>query len=218
MPYVIFGHSHLLSDIFEIVHQNGDRVRSVVQNVPEEPSNRLSVAQRLALLSYKVELQHLNGFSPDDDDKYVIGFTGQQMESLVNHLDERFGGIGFDPIVHPTAIVADNVDIHDGAIINAGAIIAPNAEIGKHCFINRGATIGHDAEIGAYSFVSPGANVAGHVKIGRNVMVGTGANIIPDKVIGESAIIGAGAVVITDVEPRSLMVGVPAKRKDAPER
>jgi len=215
MPYVIMGHSHLLSDIIEIIHQNGEKVRSIVQNVAEELSNRLTVAQRLALLPYRIELQHLNGFAPAENDKFIIGFTRKQMTTLITHLKSRFHGITFDSIIHPAAIIASNVEIQEGCIINAGAIIAPNVVIEKHCFVNRGATIGHDSVIGAYSFISPGCHITGHVKIREDVMVGTGASIIPGVEIGESSTIGAGAVVIDDVPPFSLMVGVPAKRKNA---
>lgn len=48
--------------------------------------------------------------------------------------------------------------------------------------------------------------------------VGTNATILPGVTIGKGAIVGAGAVVIEDVEPFSVVVGVPAKfvhwRKD----
>jgi acetyltransferase-like isoleucine patch superfamily enzyme len=45
--------------------------------------------------------------------------------------------------------------------------------------------------------------------------VGIGATVIERLVIGDGAFIGAGAVVTGDVEPRVLMVGIPAKFKKA---
>jgi len=54
------------------------------------------------------------------------------------------------------------------------------------------------------SFVAP-------TIIGRNAWVGVNVTILPGVTIGEKAIIAAGSVVTTDVPPRTLAAGVPAK-------
>jgi len=51
----------------------------------------------------------------------------------------------------------------------------------------------------------------GPVVIKRNAYIGSGAIILPGVTVGESAIVGAGAVVVSDVPPRTIVVGVPAK-------
>jgi len=51
----------------------------------------------------------------------------------------------------------------------------------------------------------------GPVVIKRNAYIGSGAIILPGVTVGESAIVGAGAVVASDVLPRTIVVGVPAK-------
>lgn len=48
------------------------------------------------------------------------------------------------------------------------------------------------------------------ITIGNDVWIGTGVVILPGVNIGDGAIIGAGAVVTKDVEPYSIMGGVPA--------
>lgn len=45
----------------------------------------------------------------------------------------------------------------------------------------------------------------------RNAYIGSGAVILPGVTVGESAIVGAGAVVVSDIPPRTIAVGVPAK-------
>ncbi len=47
--------------------------------------------------------------------------------------------------------------------------------------------------------------------IGHDVWIGHNAIIMPNVQIGNGAIIGSGAVVTHDVEPYSVVVGVPAK-------
>jgi acetyltransferase-like isoleucine patch superfamily enzyme len=49
------------------------------------------------------------------------------------------------------------------------------------------------------------------VHIGAWADIGTNATILPGVTIGKGAIVGAGAVVVSDVEPFSVVAGVPAK-------
>jgi phosphonate metabolism protein (transferase hexapeptide repeat family) len=50
------------------------------------------------------------------------------------------------------------------------------------------------------------------VIIGHDVWIGHGAIIMPGILVGHGAVIAAGAVVTKDVEPYSIVAGVPAKR------
>ena len=50
------------------------------------------------------------------------------------------------------------------------------------------------------------------VTIGHDVWVGHNSTIMPGVTIGNGAVVGAGAVVTKDVEPYSVVVGVPARK------
>lgn len=50
-----------------------------------------------------------------------------------------------------------------------------------------------------------------HVTIGNDVWIGHGVTVLPGVTIGDGAAIGSGAVVTKDVEPFSIVVGVPGK-------
>lgn len=78
-----------------------------------------------------------------------------------------------------------------------GICIAEKAQIGRNCTINQNVTIGFKD--------------AGFPKIGDNVQIFTGATIIGDVTVGDYAVIGANSVVLHDVEPTSVVAGVPAK-------
>jgi serine O-acetyltransferase len=54
-------------------------------------------------------------------------------------------------------------------------------------------------------------NLKRHPTLGDGVIVGSGAQILGPIIVGEHARIGANAVVTRDVEPRTTMVGIPAK-------
>ena len=49
------------------------------------------------------------------------------------------------------------------------------------------------------------------VVLKRNCWIGAGATILPGVTVGENAIVGAGAVVTKDVDPNTVVGGIPAK-------
>ena len=57
------------------------------------------------------------------------------------------------------------------------------------------------------------------IHIGKNVWIGANAVVLPGVSIGDGAVIGAGAVVTKNVEPNTVVGGVPAKviRRLSPE-
>jgi carbonic anhydrase/acetyltransferase-like protein (isoleucine patch superfamily) len=123
----------------------------------------------------------------------------------------------------------------------AAAFVAPNATVMGHVTLGEQSSIWYGAvvrgdveriEIGAFSNVQDGAIIHGdpgiatvigdYVTIGHRAvihsalieegcLIGMGAIVLDGVRIGAGSIIGAGAVVTKDVEPRSMMVGVPAK-------
>lgn len=53
--------------------------------------------------------------------------------------------------------------------------------------------------------------VAG-ITLKRNCYIGAGAIILPGVIVGENAVVAAGAVVTKDVEPYTLVGGIPARK------
>jgi len=54
---------------------------------------------------------------------------------------------------------------------------------------------------------------SGVIRVGKKAWIGAGVIVLADSVIGEGAIVAAGSVVRGDVEPHTLVAGVPAKFK-----
>lgn len=115
-------------------------------------------------------------------------------------------------LVHPNAVIGENVVLGKGTVVMAGAVINPCVKIGDGCIINTCASVDHDCDIGDFAHVSVGAHIAGTVTIGENTCIGAGATIINNVNICGSCMIGAGAVVVKDITESGAYVGVPAKR------
>lgn len=104
-----------------------------------------------------------------------------------------------------------------------------NITVGRDVFINAcchfqdhgGVTIGDGCQIGhnvVFATLNHGFSPEDRqntypapIVLGRNVWVGSNATILQGVTIGDNAVIAAGAVVTKDVEPATIVGGVPAK-------
>lgn len=104
-----------------------------------------------------------------------------------------------------------------------------SVKIGNNCHINHevfidgraGVTIGNNTSISHYVKIVTGSHDIysqnfspkfSPVIIGNNVWIGIGAIILPGVCIGDGAVVAAGAVVTHNVEPYSVVAGVPARK------
>jgi UDP-perosamine 4-acetyltransferase len=100
---------------------------------------------------------------------------------------------------HPSAIVAGDVELGEGAQIMAGAILQPGVRLGVNCIVNTGVRLDHDCWIGDHVHIAPGAVLSGTVAVGDGCHLGTGAVVIQNIRIGAEAMIAAGAIITRDV-------------------
>src|SRR3989338_4701035 len=133
-------------------------------------------------------------------------------------------------------IAGNNTYLHNVSLGNYSYLsdygCARDCTIGKYCSIGRNVTIGlgkHPSEkfvsthpafffdvnqkMFTYAdnkYVQEFKQIA-KVTIGNDVWIGDGALIMGGISIGDGAIVGAGAVVVKDVEPYSIVGGVPAR-------
>lgn len=122
--------------------------------------------------------------------------------------------------IEPGAIIRNEVDISDDAIILMGAIINKGAKIGSRTMIDMNAVIGSGTKIGKNCHIGAGAVIAGIMEpksknpviIEDNCFIGANAVILEGVTVKKNAIVGALSVVNKDVEENTTVVGVPAKR------
>lgn len=120
-------------------------------------------------------------------------------------------GYHFVTVLHPTAILASDVFLGEGAQVMAGAIIQPGSRLGENVIVNTGAVVDHDCNIGAHVHIAPGVVLSGEVSVGEGSHIGTGARVIQRIKIGAGTVVGAGAAVLNNVQSGSMVAGVPAR-------
>lgn len=115
-------------------------------------------------------------------------------------------------LIHPNAVVAEDVSIGTGTVVMAGSVINSGTKIGKSCIINTCSSVDHDCRIGDFVHIAVGSHVAGTVEVGNRTWIGAGTVIINNIKIICDCMIGAGSVVVKNINEAGTYIGVPARR------
>jgi len=123
--------------------------------------------------------------------------------------------------------IDDNSKIGAFVEIQKGAFIGKNCKISSHSFICEGVHIEDNVFIGhgvmfTNDLFPRATNTDGtqqteadwkviETRVKKGASIGSNATILCGITIGENALVGAGSVVTKDVEPNTVVAGVPAK-------
>lgn len=104
-----------------------------------------------------------------------------------------------------------NIHVGENVFINACCHFQDHGGVtlGDGCLIGHNvvfATLNHRLEP-----TSRGITYPAPIKLGKNVWIGSNSTILQGVTIGDNAVVAAGAVVTRNVEPGSIVGGVPAR-------
>ena len=121
--------------------------------------------------------------------------------------------------IEPGAVIRDLVEIGDNCVIMMGAVLNIGAVIGKKTMIDMNVVVGGRAVVGDNCHIGAGSVLAGVIEppsadpviIEDDVLLGANVVVLEGVKVGRGAVVAAGSVVVKDVEPFTVVAGVPAK-------
>lgn len=202
-----------------------------IGNAPKKTPVKVFIKGDLTSLRFPKEIENYTEdrsgviFGDWDQVKKFLDDNKQNIKSYHVENDARNSAVPlldlkkFNARIEPGAIIRDQVEIGDNAVIMMGAIINIGAEIGADSMIDMGAVLGGRAIVGKHCHIGAGTVLAGviepasakPVQIDDNVLIGANAVVIEGVHVGEGAVVAAGAIVTHDVAPHTMVAGVPAK-------
>ncbi|MBO8178707.1 MAG: 2,3,4,5-tetrahydropyridine-2,6-dicarboxylate N-acetyltransferase [Bacillus sp. (in: Bacteria)] len=159
------------------------------------------------------DIQQVLEVHKDKIEDYVI--ENDRRNSAIPLLDMK----GIKARIEPGAIIRDQVEIGDNAVIMMGAVINIGSVVGEGTMIDMNAVLGGRATVGKNCHIGAGAVLAGVIEppsakpvvVEDDVVIGANAVILEGVTVGKGAVVAAGAVVIEDVPPYTVVAGTPAK-------
>lgn len=202
-----------------------------IGNAPKKTPVKVFIKGNLSQIAFPKEIENFT-----EDHAGVIFGDWQDVEKFLKNNNDKISAYHiennarnsavplldlkkFNARIEPGALIRDQVEIGDNAVIMMGAIINIGAEIGADSMIDMGAVLGGRAIVGKHCHIGAGTVLAGviepasakPVRIDDNVLIGANAVVIEGVHVGEGAVVAAGAIVTHDVAPHTMVAGVPAK-------
>lgn len=121
--------------------------------------------------------------------------------------------------IEPGAIIRDQVEIGDNAVIMMGASINIGSVIGEGTMIDMNVVLGGRATVGKNCHIGAGTVLAGVIEppsakpvvVEDDVVIGANAVVLEGVTVSKGAVVAAGAIVIDDVPPYTVVAGTPAR-------
>lgn len=122
--------------------------------------------------------------------------------------------------IEPGAIIRDQVEIGNNAVIMMGAVINIGSVIGEGTMIDMNVVLGGRATVGKNCHIGAGTVLAGVIEppsakpvvVEDDVVIGANAVVLEGITVGKGSVVAAGAVVIDDVPPYTVVAGTPARK------
>jgi len=154
-------------------------------------------------------LASVDAYEPAENDLFLcaIGEPAQrrQYTELMKTKGARFG-----TLIHPTAVIGDNVTLGEGVMIGPHAVLTSDMVFGDSVYLGPHGCCSHDNRIGAWCQISGHCVLGGCVTVGEASFFGIGALVVPGVRIGKNAFIGAGSNVLKNVRDGVKVFGNPA--------
>ena len=143
---------------------------------------------------------------------YIVAIGDNYQRFLaVQRIEKAHPSLNLFTTIHPSAIIASDVEIDRGTVIMPRVTVISGCKIGKGCILNTASSLDHDSIMKDWSSIAPGTITGGNVEIGMRSSLGLGSNLIHKIKIGDDTVIGAGSLVLKNILDRVVAYGNPCK-------
>ena len=173
---------------------------AILSSIPTE------IGIRLRYIAYKPLFKKTNGVFRIDSGVTILGFENIVLGSNSNFMKNSYIYANDNGIL----IIGDNFSINSNSQIGAAygkMVIGNNCMIAPNCVLRAS---NHTFDSVDIPILKQG-HTYGEILIDDDVWIGSNSVITANVKIGKGSVIGAGSVVTKDVEPYSVVGGVPAK-------
>ncbi|KAB7669318.1 2,3,4,5-tetrahydropyridine-2,6-dicarboxylate N-acetyltransferase [Bacillus sp. B1-b2] len=210
---------------------DANEIISFIQNSTKSTPVKVYVKGDLESVTFGDNIQtFLSGnsgvvFGEWDEIKEVLASNKDKISDYVLENDRRNSAIplldmkNIKARIEPGAVIRDQVEIGDNAVIMMGAVINIGAVIGEGTMIDMGVIMGGRATVGKNCHIGAGAVLAGVIEppsakpvvIEDDVLIGANAVVVEGVTVGKGSVVAAGAIVLEDVPANTLVAGAPAR-------
>lgn len=134
-----------------------------------------------------------------------IGYTkmGDVKEKLFRLLTDR--GYQFVNFIHPTAIIAEDVELGTGNNILEGVILEAGVKLSDGNLLFGGTMIAHDTIVGSFNSFSVKVVVAGCSQVKNHCFVGANATVRDHVILEDYVLVGAAAYADRNLKEYSVL-------------
>ncbi|WP_163652410.1 2,3,4,5-tetrahydropyridine-2,6-dicarboxylate N-acetyltransferase [Listeria sp. PSOL-1] len=210
---------------------DAQQIISFIQNSKKSTPVKLYIKGKLKQITFPKEVQTFISenagtiFGEWSVIEPLLKENKQYIEDYVIENDRRNSAIplldlkSINARIEPGVVIRDQVTIGDNAVIMMGASINIGAVIGEQTMIDMNVVMGGRATVGKNCHIGAGTVLAGVIEppsadpvvIEDDVVVGANTVILEGVRVGKGAVVAAGAIVTKNVEPGTVVAGVPAR-------
>lgn len=154
-------------------------------------------------------LSSVEEYKVEDQDIFICALGDVVSKKKYSEIILSKGGV-FINLIHPTAIINQNVVLGNGVLVFANCLLSNDIKIGDHVTIQPSCVVGHDAMIGNWCHINCFTFLGGFSEIQDNVTLHTRSTILPKMKVEDGAVVGAGSIVIKRVKTKTTVFGNPA--------
>lgn len=178
------GHGKVIGDIVE---KSGDVLLGYLDSDKEPGEVVYKNYNVIGTLSECIDFQ-----TKDSDIEFFIAIGANAVRQRIA---KEYKLNKYYTAIHPSAIIASDVEVKAGTSIMAKVVINASAKIGEQCIINTSSVIEHDCIVSDYSHVSSGVIMCGGSIIENEAYVGAGSIIKRNAIVKFQDKICEGTVV-----------------------